>query len=254
HSPYSVLFGHEPKIGLLSTSLHPSIFDSISTEEELENQLGLPASDSNTVQQVESDCETEEEGLANDDEHINNDQSDPHSDTDHEHSISSFNDRIQRTNEVRQDAKEGQKRQAEEFLQNTSKKQKLANLNVGDNVLVPVPDVDRGPTDARNILAVIMGTAHDKYKLGTQNGVLLGYYSYHQVCKAPGLPTLFIHDVQNDEPKSLREIARLQSVTGGQGLLKCDCKGGCKTNRCKCKQANMLCNSRCHHSATCGNK
>ncbi|CAF5125533.1 unnamed protein product, partial [Rotaria sp. Silwood1] len=53
-----------------------------------------------------------------------------------------------------------------------------------------------------------MEIGHDKYKL------------------APGLPTLFIHDIQNDDPKSLTEIARLQSVNGGQGLLKCNCKGG----------------------------
>ena len=72
--------------------------------------------------------------------------------------------------------------------------------------------------------------------------------------KKIGLPTLFIQDISKDEPKSLKEIARLQSVAGGQGLLKCDCKGGCKTNRCKCKQANMLCNSRCHNSTARGNK
>ncbi|CAF1584381.1 unnamed protein product, partial [Didymodactylos carnosus] len=53
-------------------------------------------------------------------------------------------------------AREGQKRQADEFLQRTAKKQKLAIFNVGDNVLISVPDVDRGRTDARNILAIIM--------------------------------------------------------------------------------------------------
>ena len=126
HSPYSILFGHEPKIGLLSTSLHPSIFDNISTEEELKNQLGLATSDSNTVQQVENDYETEEAGLANDNEHINNDQGDSHSDTDNEHSISPFNNRIQRTYELRQDARQGQKRQAEEFLQNTFKSNSIS--------------------------------------------------------------------------------------------------------------------------------
>ncbi|CAF1067418.1 unnamed protein product [Didymodactylos carnosus] len=36
--------------------------------------------------------------------------------------------------------------------------------------LVPVPDVDRGPTDARNILAVIVENKYDKYKLRTENG------------------------------------------------------------------------------------
>ncbi|CAF1045966.1 unnamed protein product [Didymodactylos carnosus] len=168
--------------------------------------------------------------------------------------MSSLNNRIQRTNEIHQDAREGQKRQADQFLQNTVKTQKLANLNVGDNVLVSVPDLDRGPTDARNILAVIMEIKHDKYKLGTENGVLLGYYSSHQVSEAPGLPTLFMQNITEEEPKSLREIARLQSVTGGQGMLKCHCQGGCKTKRCKCKQATVLCNSRCHQSATCGNK
>jgi len=79
-------------------------------------------------------------------------------------------------------------------------------------------------------------------------------FSYHQASNAPGLPTLFIQDIQKDEPKSSREIARIQSVIDGQGLLKCDCKDDCKTNRYKCKQANMLYDSRYHHLATCGNK
>ncbi|CAF1322847.1 unnamed protein product, partial [Rotaria magnacalcarata] len=55
---------------------------------------------------------------------------------------------------------------ADQFLQNTAKRHKLADLNVGDNVLIPVPDVDRDPTDARNVLAVVMEMKDDKYKLG----------------------------------------------------------------------------------------
>jgi hypothetical protein len=120
--------------------------------------------------------------------------------------------------------------------------------------LIPVPDVDRGPTDARNALGVIMEIKHDQLKLGTNKGILFGYYSCHQVSKAPGVPTLLMDDVPQNSPKSLREIVKLQSITGGQGLLKCDCKQGCRTNKCKCKQANVLCNSRCHNSATCSNK
>ncbi|CAF1096962.1 unnamed protein product [Didymodactylos carnosus] len=163
HSPYSVLFGHEPKIGLTSTSLHPSIFDSITTEEELEKELGIPAvADQDTIDEGESSHETEGKGSKNDDEESSGEQDGQDLD------MSPLNDRIQRTNEIRQDAREGQKRQADQFLQNTFKKQKLANLNVGDNVLVSVPDVDRAPTDARNILAVIMEIKHDKYKLGTE--------------------------------------------------------------------------------------
>ena len=81
-----------------------------------------------------------------------------------------------------------------------------------------------------------------------------GYYSYNQLFKASGSATLRVEDVPNEGSKSLREIVRLRSITGGQGMLKCDCKVGCKTNRCKCKQAKVLCNSRCHHSGTCDNK
>jgi hypothetical protein len=72
--------------------------------------------------------------------------------------------------------------------------------------------------------------------------------------KASRIPALHLQDIPDGEPKSLREVSRLQSVTGGQGMLKYDCKGGCKTNPCKCKQAKVLSNSRCHYSATCDNK
>ncbi|CAF2396358.1 unnamed protein product [Rotaria sp. Silwood2] len=243
----------EAKIGLASTSLHPSIFDSITTEEELQNKLGLQAVDTNTIDEVEYNHGVEELFENGHEEIICNEQDDQHLDNDNEHAISSFDDRFERLNINRRSAREGQKHQAAEFLQNTLKKQKLTNMGIGDNVLISMPDVDRGPTDACNILGVIMEIKYDKYKLGTQNGVLQGYYSYHQISKAPGVPTLLIQDIE-DEPKTLREIARLQSITGGQGMLKCNCKGGCKTNKCKCKQANLMCNSRCHYSATCCNK
>jgi hypothetical protein len=90
------------------------------------------------------------------------------------------------------------------------------------------------------ILAFILDLKHDKYQLGTANGILLGYFVFNQLSKAPGIPTLHLQDVPDREPKSLREVTRLQSVTGGQGMLKCYCKGGCKINRCKCKQASVM--------------
>jgi hypothetical protein len=94
--------------------------------------------------------------------------------------------------------------------------------------LVPVLGVDRGPADARNVLGVILDVKYGKYQLGTANGVLLRYYAYNQISKAPGTATLFTQDIPNEASKSLRETSRLQSVTGGQAVLKCDCKGGCK--------------------------
>ena len=45
------------------------------------------------------------------------------------------NDRIPKTGEIRQVAKEGQKHQVDQFLQSTAKKQKLTGISIGDNVV-----------------------------------------------------------------------------------------------------------------------
>ncbi|CAF1532073.1 unnamed protein product [Didymodactylos carnosus] len=52
-------------------------------------------------------------GSENDDEESSSEQDGQDLD------MSSLNDRIQQTNEIRQNAREGQKRQADQFLQNT---------------------------------------------------------------------------------------------------------------------------------------
>ncbi|CAF2985552.1 unnamed protein product [Rotaria sp. Silwood2] len=59
-----------------------------------------------------------------------------------------------------------------------------------NNAKLKIPDIDRGLTDARNVLAATMKIKHDKYKLGTEQGVLHDYYSFHQLSKAPRTPTL----------------------------------------------------------------
>ena len=45
------------------------------------------------------------------------------------------NDWIRKTGEIQQATKEGQKCQADQFLQSTAKKQKLTDINIGDNVV-----------------------------------------------------------------------------------------------------------------------
>uniref|UniRef100_A0A914P3W6 Uncharacterized protein n=1 Tax=Panagrolaimus davidi TaxID=227884 RepID=A0A914P3W6_9BILA len=64
--------------------------------------------------------------------------------------------------------KRGQKRQAEKMLESSAKRFKP--LEVGQNVRVPVADVDRAKTDARNILGVILDKQDDFYKVGTKHG------------------------------------------------------------------------------------
>lgn len=90
------------------------------------------------------------------------------------------------------------------------------------------------------------------YEIGTTEGKLQQLYSRNQftICKEK-----FVHieDVPANSI-SLREAARSFSNLGGQGYDRCTCTQGCKTNKCKCKKADRLCNSKCHASKSCTNK
>ena len=120
-------------------------------------------------------------------------------------------------------------------------------------MFVPIPDVDRGRADFRNIKAVVI-EADDSgnYKLGTEHGVLSQMYVRSQL--EPSVEKLFnVADVPS-RTVSLREAARSSSIGLGQGFFKCTCTTGCNNKRCKCKKADKICNSRCHNSNSCKNK
>lgn len=131
-------------------------------------------------------------------------------------------------------------------------KAKCPPAAVGDTVKVPIPDVDRGRTDPRNLLATVLSVDNDQYLLGTKEGHLKQHYSRNQftVCKQQFLSSAEVPDVE----LSLREIVTAQSLTGGQGFKRCLCKGKCDSKRCSCKAQDLLCNSKCHASGPCKNK
>jgi hypothetical protein len=54
------------------------------------------------------------------------------------------------------------------------------NVEIGQNVLIPIPNVDRGKGDPRNVMAVVGERVHNGYKLGTSSGMLLGSYTRNQ--------------------------------------------------------------------------
>ena len=61
-------------------------------------------------------------------------------------------------------------------------REKFPKEKVGGTVKVPVPDVDRGRCDSRNILVVIMeaNLTKDLYKIGTKDGILNSLYARNQ--------------------------------------------------------------------------
>ena len=89
----------------------------------------------------------------------------------------------------------------------------------GENVNVPVPDVDRGKLDPPNFTAVVK--EHNQqtglYTLGTKVGTLDTQFSRNQFDL---LPEMFIQN--QDVPENIvgvREAARLHSNNGGPGFF-----------------------------------
>ena len=84
------------------------------------------------------------------------------------------------------------------------------------------------------------------------HGILSSRYTRKDVILMP-IKLLNIEDMNTSKIITLREAAQ-KTINGGQGFLKCNCKSGKCQGRCACYKANLLCNSRCHHSLSCDNK
>ncbi|XP_076055268.1 uncharacterized protein LOC143033663 [Oratosquilla oratoria] len=124
---------------------------------------------------------------------------------------------------------------------------------VGDNVAVPIPMVDRGRGDLRNIIGVIVDRdENDLYRIAVEAGILSTKDSRNQFDLCPQR-LLNETDVNTDCTSTLRQALR-STASGGQGFFHCDWSKQCQANRCKCFKAKKLCNSRCHSSLTCENK
>ena len=131
---------------------------------------------------------------------------------------------------------------------------KLGNISVGDTVVVPIPDVDRGRCDARNLVGRVISKSNDMFKIGVRAGILNKMYSRNQIEKC-SRPLMTEHDINSTVTVSLRGALKSGS-SGGQGYIKCGCKGikKCTTNKCVCFKNKLKCNSRCHNCNTCNNK
>ncbi len=153
----------------------------------------------------------------------------------------------------RQGAKRKQIQQAERMLACSAKRFKPAKA--GDTVMVPIPEVDRGRAEFRNLKAVVLSAEENGlYRIGTRHGTLHQLYSRNQFI--PCVESFMgLDEVVKDKEVSLREAARLDSIGTGQGFFKCNCSGSCKNGRCKCFKADVKCNSRCHGTnSKCKNK
>lgn len=112
-------------------------------------------------------------------------------------------------------ASQGQKMAAEKMLTNTAKK--LAHLDIGSCVLLPVDKIDRGPSDLQNLICVITDYKNDVYQVGCSAGRIKSWFNRpdlistkEQFFTIDNVPNLFV---------SKREAIQALSLAGGQGYL-----------------------------------
>ena len=92
------------------------------------------------------------------------------------------------------------------MLSATAKRFKLAEL--GDTVMVSVPDVDGGRSDFRNITGVITNIGQDgTYSIGTKHGILKQPFARSQFIPNKG-SFLNIDDVPGNEVTTVQKVVR----------------------------------------------
>nr|CAI5868886.1 unnamed protein product [Callosobruchus analis] len=92
----------------------------------------------------------------------------------------------------------------------------FAPLKKGTNVLIRVPDVDRGRLTPRNILAIVSEMIDDGlYELCTENGPLHRLFSRNELLQTD---SQFMPEADNiyDKKTSLRTAANMSSKGSGQ--------------------------------------
>ncbi|KAE9521950.1 hypothetical protein AGLY_017642 [Aphis glycines] len=129
-------------------------------------------------------------------------------------------------------------------------------LKVGNQIVLSVPKVDRGPLDSQNINGLVIDIRNGVYQIGTEVGIINNWCSREelQLVSNNGLED---SKIQKDKFVSIREAVANLSIFNGQGFVKCQCQSGkrqCQTNRCLCFKKNLKCSSKCHQITTCDNK
>jgi hypothetical protein len=174
-SPYKALFGRESVFGKTgeleeAVSRNAEEADKVTEYETLETeslyQIGEDygedmAEDSGNDMHADSGNDMLEDSSKDTDEEIGGD-------------IDALAESLNNIQQNRTSARNAAKKQADKMLEASNKR--FAVLKVGDNVRVPLPDVDRGKTDHRNIMGVIVEVKNGFYIVGTSAGNLFTTY------------------------------------------------------------------------------
>ncbi|XP_045471753.1 uncharacterized protein LOC123678661 [Harmonia axyridis] len=228
---YEAMFGSKQRIGLADSSLESEVYDSLKTEEDLEKMLeGMT-------------CETEQQN----EEVVTNAEPNPVATNAEPNPVACYTCEefgitqpcticglkvhitcgLENEGEVtcslcfrsdtikvqREDAKAGLEKQAEKML--TLSREKIPPAEIGQNVVVKVPDVDRGRLAPRSVLAVVLNVNESSlYKLGTKDGALERLYSRNEFIFAD---SNFINS--SDVPSCSINLRKASALSSGSRQL-----------------------------------
>lgn len=271
-SPYEAMFGSRQVNGLGDADLPRDVIHKLQSEEDLEELInsmeneqndnndnnnltnrGNVENENNNADQKNQDNNENEANEMVDNNNANNDEYSSVAEDEDENSFNyQITQRGKRILNQRDESHKMMKIQATKMLCESNKR--YAPLEIGTNVLIRVPDVDRGRLTPRNVLAIVSEINNDGlYKLSTENGPLDRLFSRNELLQADSQFMSQSNDT-NIKKIPLRTAANMSSKGSGQGFLRCNCKRFCGDNKCSCKQRNKKCNSKCHGSLTCKNK
>jgi hypothetical protein len=155
---------------------------------------------------------------------------------------------------IRLNVRQNQEKQAETMR--TRSKKYLPEVNIGDFVLLPIPDVDKGLTESQNLICRVVDIDYTPslYELACEAGVFSEMFARNSFDLVKDA-NIDINIITETSVKSIRQAVNVLPIGGGQGMIKCNCTSSCVTNRCSCKKSNLLCNTRCHGANVyCKNK
>jgi hypothetical protein len=126
------------------------------------------------------------------------------------------------------------------------------HYEIGDLVRISVPKIDRFGTDRPMLPCKVLEKINEKYRLGSQFGVINVFYSHGEIDPL-GVEQFPELEIIPTNTITVREAARLQSVGLTTGTI-CNCKGNCNSRKCNCRKMGNNCGSRCHGGRQCQNK
>ncbi len=274
--PFKALFGMEPHIGLKSTLIPSSKWSEIRCEQDVVRILNTVKINDQLVNK-EKEMDIDEV----DDDEEEHDEDDDRIDGDLENEINDLLEKERRAEEEEERKRQEEEKERARTIENipvetieqivintnaASIRKTRASVNnkqgknadkmvnnsdkllgraaIGDSVVFFVSEFDRGLADPPNILCKVIDIdKHHNYQLACGAGILNRYLPRNAF---QTIPSTIEYPINRETIVTPREAVTILSVGEGQGFVKCECLGQCKTKRCKCMSMSLKCKSRCH--------